>query len=113
VNISNPNCPDKIRETMTNNEPIPGLSKLGKYVLNDYSFHGDWSKENILKCYHDHNEEVKRNVPADRLLVIDLTKTENKWEIICPFLGIPIPEFPFPHSNERETFRNVIKQLEA
>jgi hypothetical protein len=96
---------------MTTNEPLPGLSLLGKYVLNDYSFHGDWSKENILKCYSEHNEEVQKVVPADRLLVLDLTKTENPWELICPFLGMPIPDFPFPHSNERQTFKDVIARL--
>ena len=98
---------------MENAEPLPGLSQLGRYVLNDYSFHGDWSKENIIKCYHEHNEEVKRVVPADRLLIIDLTKTENKWEIICNFLNISVPTIPFPHSNERENFKEIIRRLEG
>lgn len=48
-----------------------------------------------------HNEEVQRDVPAERLLVWEVGEG---WEPLCEFLGVPIPDSPLPHENDRETF---------
>jgi sulfotransferase family protein len=48
-----------------------------------------------------HNEEVQRVVPAERLLVWQVT---DGWEPLCEFLGVPVPAEPLPHENDRETF---------
>jgi hypothetical protein len=48
-----------------------------------------------------HNEEVQRVVPAERLLVWQVT---DGWEPLCEFLGVPTPAEPLPHENDRETF---------
>ena len=50
-----------------------------------------------------HDAEVKeyfRDRPND-LLVIDITH-DHRWEPICEFLGHPIPDVAFPHSNQRK-----------
>jgi hypothetical protein len=47
-----------------------------------------------------HNQEVV-DYFADRpndILIMDVTKGDG-WELLCPFLGHPIPDSPFPHSN--------------
>jgi creatinine amidohydrolase/Fe(II)-dependent formamide hydrolase-like protein len=44
---------------------------------------------------------VKRDVPADRLLVWE---AREGWEPLCDFLEVPVPREPFPHANDRETF---------
>lgn len=54
-----------------------------------------------------HNEEVKRTVPADRLLVFQV---KEGWEPLCHFLGKPVPPIPFPHLNDREHVRKWIAQ---
>jgi hypothetical protein len=48
-----------------------------------------------------HNERVKRTVPAERLLVWEVT---DGWEPLCEFLGVEVPAEPLPHANDRETF---------
>ena len=53
-------------------------------------------------------EEVKANVPADRLLVYDV---REGWEPLCKFLGKPIPSEPVPHLNKKENFKNQIEKL--
>jgi hypothetical protein len=40
-------------------------------VISRDTFHDVWTKENIIKCYNEHNAEVRRVVPPDRLLEID------------------------------------------
>lgn len=57
--------------------------------------------EQLIEVMNAHNEEVKRTVPADRLLVWEVTEG---WEPLCEFLGVPVPDEPLPHVNDRETF---------
>ncbi len=49
----------------------------------------------------EHNEEVKRVVPAERLLVWEVT---DGWEPLCEFLEVDVPDGPLPHANDRDTF---------
>jgi Sulfotransferase domain len=48
-----------------------------------------------------HNAEVKDTVPAERLLVWQVSEG---WEPLCDFLEVPVPAGPLPHVNDRETF---------
>ncbi len=48
-----------------------------------------------------HNEEVKRVVPAERLLVWEVGEG---WEPLCEFLEVDVPDEPLPHANDRDTF---------
>jgi len=59
--------------------------------------------EHYKGCVLRHNQEVVdyfQDRPGD-LLVIDLTH-DHRWEPICAFLELPVPEAPFPHSNQRK-----------
>ena len=44
--------------------------------------------------YSTHVEEVKRNVPKDRLLEFNV---KEGWGPLCEFLEVPVPDKPFPH----------------
>ncbi len=48
-----------------------------------------------------HNEQVKQVVPADRLLVWEVT---DGWGPLCEFLEVDVPDGPMPHVNDRDTF---------
>jgi hypothetical protein len=60
-------------------------------------------KQYALKRFTDWNEEVKKTVPADRLLVFDI---KEGWEPLCAFLGVPVPDMPFPRLNDTASFKN-------
>ena len=66
-------------------------------------------KDHAIAVYHRHVEEVRRRVPADKLLVFDV---KEGWEPLCRFLGVPIPGgIPFPHLNEgRETLEALARE---
>lgn len=60
-----------------------------------------------------HNEYVRKIVPKERLLEVELG---SGWEPLCRFLGKPIPTEPFPHANEaaaRDRFAKRILQKAA
>jgi Sulfotransferase domain len=61
--------------------------------------------EYALNVYEEHNEAVRREVPADRLLVFEVGEG---WQPLCDFLGVPVPAEPFPRLNNRATFARLI-----
>lgn len=58
--------------------------------------------------YHQHIADVQAAVPADRLLVFTVNEG---WEPLCDFIGVPVPEAPFPRVNDRAQFQQTIKGL--
>lgn len=59
--------------------------------------------EHCMAVFEQHNKTVMETVPADRLLVYVVT---DGWQPLCGFLGVEVPEGePFPHVNDRESFR--------
>jgi len=64
-------------------------------------------REHAIPVFNDLNEEAKRRVPSDRLLVYDV---REGWGPLCQFLGIEAPEGePFPRLNDAETFTRRIR----
>jgi Sulfotransferase domain len=57
--------------------------------------------EQLIEQMIRHSDEVKRVVPAERLLVWDVTEG---WQPLCEFLGVEVPAEPLPHANDRDTF---------
>jgi hypothetical protein len=53
----------------------------------------------MVTAFQRHNAEVQQNVPQDRLLVYE---AKQGWPPLCKFLGVPIPDSPFPRVNSRE-----------
>jgi hypothetical protein len=61
-----------------------------------------------IGTFNQHNEQVRRDVPADRLLVYEV---RQGWDPLCAFLRVPIPEGkPFPHLNDTAEFRSRIER---
>lgn len=64
------------------------------------------------KVFRAHNARVLASLPAERLLVMDLVGGQG-WETLCPFLGLPQPDIPFPHANKKEDFRARVEASRA
>lgn len=78
---------------------IPVARKIGvEHFLNN-----DLSKENLIARFNEHNEEVRQTVPPEKLLEYEV---KQGWEPLCEFLGVPVPDEPFPRTNTREMFRS-------
>ena len=60
-----------------------------------------------IKAFEKRTREVKSAIAADRLLVFDIS---DGWEPLCGFLGVPVPEQPFPRSNDQEAFWKLVKR---
>jgi hypothetical protein len=63
------------------------------------------TREGLMAAFEAHTEDVKRNVPADKLLV---WAPSDGWEPLCEFLEVDVPESPIPHLNDSATYKSRI-----
>ncbi len=72
-------------------------------ALRDRVFRGaPMDRDTAIAVYEEHNAEVILRTPADRLLVYEVG---SGWEPLCEFLGVDVPDAPFPSSNSTDEFR--------
>lgn len=86
------------------------LMKMTNQLIWDGFFRGRFAeKDHALAAFNRHNEEVKRTVPPEKLLVFEV---REGWAPLCAFLGVPVPEDrPFPKVNDAEDFRARIRKV--
>ena len=60
------------------------------------SFGGSLDKDHAIAVFNAHNEEVRRTVPPERLLVYE---SGEGWEPLCAFLAFPCRKTPYPKVN--------------
>ncbi len=61
-----------------------------------------------IQIFNEHIEKVKAAVPPEKLLVFNV---QQGWEPLCEFLGMPVPERPFPHVNDRQVMENRLRNI--
>jgi hypothetical protein len=79
-----------------------------KVVLED-TFHGRFEdKAQAIEVYNRHNQAVCDGIDPGRLLVF---QAHQGWGPLCRFLGVPVPDEPFPHLNDTATIQAMMKQM--
>lgn len=58
----------------------------------------------LTRLFESHIETVKRTILPERLLVYEVAQG---WEPLCAFLGVPMPDAPFPRVNEAKNFTKI------
>lgn len=101
---------DSMSETILKAMTMPVFQAAGggeppmafaRMIIHDQTFHGDLSRANVIAAFERHNAAVIADIPADRLLVFEAAQG---WAPLCAFLGVPMPDAPFPRTNSREEF---------
>lgn len=59
----------------------------------------------MIGWYQQHNEDVRRFIEPDRLLVYEISQG---WQPICTFLEVAVPDAPFPHADQRAGMREDV-----
>ncbi|KAI0388792.1 P-loop containing nucleoside triphosphate hydrolase protein [Xylariaceae sp. FL0594] len=78
-----------------------------RYCTNGFGVSGE-GREMLVRNYREYIAEVKRLVPPEQLKVCKLEDGFG-WEEICPYLGVPIPDTPWPSLNKPEEFHSIVK----
>jgi hypothetical protein len=55
----------------------------------------------LTEHFRRHNEAVKAAIPPERLLVYE---AGQGWGPLCDFLGVPVPQAPYPSENSTAEF---------
>ena len=71
-------------------------------VINLDTFAGKLDRDSAIAVYRRHNDDVRAVIAPERLLVIDSDAT---WEPLCRFLGVAVPDAPYPRENTTEKFQ--------
>jgi hypothetical protein len=58
-------------------------------------------RDHALAVFRAHTEDVRREIPSDRLLIYDVAEG---WKPLCRFLGVAVPDSPFPRANTAAAF---------
>jgi hypothetical protein len=69
----------------------------------------DWEEPTRAHCIAVYERNVARvlaEVPPGRLLVHRLG---DGWGPLCAFLGVPVPDAPYPSSNSTDSFQKQAK----
>jgi hypothetical protein len=91
-------------------QAYPAIHRYAVRIVHQGIFNGRTHDREYTKAvFNAWNEEVKRAVPADRLLVFEV---KDGWEPLCRFLGVPVPSTPFPRANDSDSFdKNLARRL--
>lgn len=89
---------------------VPPTIDYANEIVHNRFFEGRTRDREYAKAiFNAWNEEVKRTVPPDRLLVFEV---KDGWEPLCRFLGVPVPSTPFPHANKGDSFeKDFVKRI--
>ncbi|OSX69289.1 hypothetical protein BU14_1659s0002 [Porphyra umbilicalis] len=60
-----------------------------------------------VAAFEAHNAGVVRAFPPERLLVLELGAG---WEPLCAFLGLPVPDVPYPRVNQGVNMRTEFRR---
>ena len=62
--------------------------------------------EQLQALFNKWNAEVKAAVDPSRLLIFEVSQG---WEPLCAFLGVPVPDVPFPRVNDTTEMKERIR----
>ncbi|MEM7025594.1 MAG: sulfotransferase family protein [Pseudomonadota bacterium] len=60
-------------------------------------------RAHAIAIFERNTAEVQAAIPPERLLTY---RVGDGWEPLCRFLGRPVPDQPYPHTNTTEDFRS-------
>ncbi|MFT5012006.1 MAG: hypothetical protein ACJAX5_002332 [Patiriisocius sp.] len=91
---------------MNRNDDDPHL-RMVKQLIVENTFGGDIENaEHAKAIFEAHNAEVLATLPAERVLVFEAS---DGWQPLCEFLGVDVPDEPYPRTNSTEDFQKRVK----
>jgi hypothetical protein len=79
------------------------MEKIFKYHIMTEDFPQNGAEE-----YVKHNQHIRDIAPKGQFLEFNV---KQGWEPLCEFLGVPVPDTPFPRVNDTKTFQDAVSNL--
>jgi hypothetical protein len=101
--VMNTIYPSSLAQQASDDPGAQAWAAMAFELIWDGTFHGRIEdRDYAIGIYREHNDRVKREVPADRLLVFEASQG---WAPLCEFLGRAVPQTDFPRVNTTEEFQ--------
>ena len=71
-------------------------------ALNPFGLRKD--RAAMIAHFERYGHAVRAAIPPDRLLEFE---AKDGWEPLCAFLGVPVPDEPYPRANERAAIQDA------
>jgi len=78
---------------------VMGQALIAEQVFNDRLS----DRAQATRVFREHIEAVRDEIAPERLLVFDV---REGWEPLCDFLGVPVPDMPYPKTNSSKEFKD-------
>lgn len=79
--------------------------EMVRRLLDQNGLEAGLSRDALAERFSTHAEAVKAAIPAEQLLVFDV---KQGWAPLCAFLGAEAPDEPFPRTNDRGEFWDLV-----
>lgn len=86
--------------TRVRDEMQPWIDMAVRVIANT-GFPAGLDRAGLERAFHAHTAAVTATIPSDRLLVYQV---KHGWGPLCSYLGVPVPDEPFPRTNDRSEF---------
>ena len=84
-------------------------ASLGVKMIGEGVFGGRLDdRAHAIAVFEKNTAEVQAAFPRERLLTYSLG---DGWDPLCRFLGVPVPDVPYPRSNSREQFAAMMSDM--
>jgi hypothetical protein len=84
------------------NHEIATIPEMAFAIVAEQAFAGRYGdKEAAIKAFEKRTADVVSSIDAERLLVFNVS---DGWQPLCDFLDLPVPNEPFPRSNDQDAF---------
>jgi hypothetical protein len=81
---------------------VNAIAEMAYEMIVVQIFHDRMSERGYAtRIFRQHIAQVQAEVPADRLLTFDVGEG---WPPLCAFLGVAVPDMPFPRTNSSKEF---------
>ena len=88
---------------MSRRDSPEAFPRMAHATVWDGTFKGRFAERDFaIRVFEEHNEAVRREVPAERLLEFEV---REGWQPLCDFLGVEVPPEDFPRLNDTQTFQ--------
>jgi hypothetical protein len=105
--ILRPGSGDRTPEFLAKNPAMAGFPAF-RDAMGARGFRRDLTEDEAIAFFNQHNETVRTTVAPEKLLVFEVSQG---WESLCAFLGVDVPNDPFPRVNESGSFRQNVDRL--
>jgi hypothetical protein len=86
-------------------EPQRAWLEMVHETVVERSLGGRRDKDGAIAAFTAHEAAVQAAIPTENLLVHE---AKDGWKPLCDFLGVPVPDTPYPRSNSREEFFEIM-----